>query len=52
VIHYWSCSMLPVFTNASMSLKIIALLEDFTVQHVFSDKNIVMNDLAQQASGF
>jgi hypothetical protein len=44
--------MLPVFTNASMSQKIIALFEDFTVQHVFRDKNIVMNDLAHQASGF
>jgi ribonuclease HI len=33
-------------------LKIIALFNDFTVQHVFRDENIVANDLAQQASDF
>jgi ribonuclease HI len=33
-------------------LKIITLFDDFTVQHVFRDENIVANDLAQQASGF
>jgi hypothetical protein len=33
-------------------LEIIALFDDFTVQHVSRDKNIVVNDLAQQASGF
>jgi hypothetical protein len=33
-------------------LEIIALFDDFTVQHVSSDENIVVNDLAQQASGF
>jgi ribonuclease HI len=32
-------------------LKIITL-DDFTVQHIFRDENIVANDLAQQASGF
>jgi hypothetical protein len=26
--------------------------DDFTVQHVSRDENIVVNDLAQQASGF
>jgi hypothetical protein len=31
-------------------LEIIALFDDFTVQHVFSDKNTLANDLAQQAS--
>jgi hypothetical protein len=31
--------------------KVIAL-NDFTVQHVSLDENIVVNDLAQQASGF
>jgi hypothetical protein len=33
-------------------LKIIALLYDFTVQHISRDENIVANDLAQQSSGF
>jgi hypothetical protein len=33
-------------------LEIIALFNDFTVQHVSRDENIVANDLAQQASGF
>jgi ribonuclease HI len=33
-------------------LGIIAVLDDFTVQHVSSDENTVVNDLAQQASGF
>jgi hypothetical protein len=28
-------------------LEIIALFNDFTIQHVFSDENIVANDLAQ-----
>jgi hypothetical protein len=33
-------------------LKIIALFNDFTVQHISRDENSVVNDLAQQASGF
>jgi Mlc titration factor MtfA (ptsG expression regulator) len=33
-------------------LEIIALFDDFTVHHVSMDENIVVNDLAQQASGF
>jgi hypothetical protein len=33
-------------------LEIIALFNDSTVQHVFNDENIVVNALAQQASGF
>jgi Mlc titration factor MtfA (ptsG expression regulator) len=33
-------------------LEIIAIFNDFTIQHVFRDENIVVNDLAQQASGF
>jgi hypothetical protein len=33
-------------------LKIIALFDDFTVHHVFRDENTVVNDFAQQASGF
>jgi ribonuclease HI len=33
-------------------LEIIALFDNFTVQHVSRDENIVANDLAHQASGF
>jgi ribonuclease HI len=33
-------------------LEIIALFDDYTVQHVFRDENTLMNDLAQQASSF
>jgi ribonuclease HI len=33
-------------------LEIIALLDEFTVQHVFMDENTVVNDLVQQALGF
>jgi hypothetical protein len=33
-------------------LEIIALFDNFTVQHISKDENIVVNDLAQQASGF
>jgi ribonuclease HI len=33
-------------------LEIIALFDDFTIHHVSRDENIVVNDLAQQASGF
>jgi hypothetical protein len=33
-------------------LEIIALFDDFTVQHVSRDENTLMNDLAQQASCF
>jgi hypothetical protein len=33
-------------------LEIIALFNDFTVQHVSKDENTVANDLARQAWGF
>jgi hypothetical protein len=33
-------------------LKIITLFDDFIVQHVFRDENTLVNNLAQQASGF
>jgi hypothetical protein len=33
-------------------LEIIVLFDDFTVCHVSRDENMVMNDLAHQASGF
>jgi hypothetical protein len=34
------------------SLEIIALFDDFTMQHVSRDENIAANALVQQASGF
>jgi hypothetical protein len=33
-------------------LEIIALFDNFTVQHISKDENTVVNDLAQQASSF
>jgi hypothetical protein len=33
-------------------LEIIALLDDFTMQHVSMDENTVVNNLAQPASSF
>jgi hypothetical protein len=33
-------------------MEIIALFDDFTVQRISKDENIVANDLAQQASSF
>jgi small nuclear ribonucleoprotein (snRNP)-like protein len=33
-------------------LEIVTLFYDFTIQHVSRDENIVVNDLAQLASGF
>jgi ribonuclease HI len=33
-------------------LEVITLFDDFTVQHVSRDENTLVNDLAQQASGF
>jgi hypothetical protein len=35
-----------------MCLEIIALFDDFTVQHVSRNENTVANDLARQASSF
>jgi hypothetical protein len=33
-------------------LEIITLFDDFIVQHIFRDKNTIVNGLAQQSSGF
>jgi hypothetical protein len=33
-------------------LEIIALFDDFIVQHIFRDKNTLANDLVQQSSCF
>jgi hypothetical protein len=42
------------FLNAYLDkcLEIIALFNDFTVQHIFKHKNTVVNILVQQASDF
>jgi ribonuclease HI len=39
-------------TYLDKCLKIIALFNNFTVQHVFRHQNTVANDLVQQASRF
>jgi ribonuclease HI len=39
-------------TYLDKCLEIIALFDDFIVQHFSTNENIVVNDLAQQASGF
>jgi hypothetical protein len=46
------CFGLPNRTACFKCFKIVALFDDFTVQYVSRDENIVTNDLAQQASGF
>jgi rRNA maturation endonuclease Nob1 len=49
-----TCQCLDGSLNAYLDqcLKIIVLFDDFTIQHVSGDKNTVVNNLAQQASGF
>jgi hypothetical protein len=44
--------MLPLHAYFDKFLEIIATFNDFTIQHIYRDENTVMNDLAQQASGF
>jgi ribonuclease HI len=39
-------------TYLDKCIEIIALFNDFIVQHVSRDENTVVNDLTQQASGF
>jgi hypothetical protein len=52
IVGIFQC--LDGFLNAYLDkcLEIIALFDDFTVQHVSRDENIVANDLVLQASGF
>jgi ribonuclease HI len=52
VIDVFQCfdGSLNVYLDECM--KIIALFDDFIVQHVSRDENTVVNDLAHQASGF
>jgi hypothetical protein len=42
----------PLNAYLNKYLEIIALFDDFTVQHVSRDENAVVNDLVQQASDF
>jgi hypothetical protein len=48
VFQYFDGS-LNVYLNKC--LKIIALFDDFTVQHIFRDENTIANGLAHQALG-
>jgi hypothetical protein len=52
IVGIFQC--LDGFLNAYLDkcLEIIALFDDFTVQHVSRDENIVANDLVLQASSF
>jgi Mlc titration factor MtfA (ptsG expression regulator) len=44
--------MLSLNAYFDKCLEIIATFNDFTIQHVSRDENTVVNDLAQEASGF
>jgi hypothetical protein len=47
-----TCIMLSLHAYFDKCLKIIATFNDFTIQHISRDENIVMNDLAHQVLGF
>jgi hypothetical protein len=52
VVDIYQCFDWSLNAYLDKCQKIIDLFDDFTMQHVFKDENIVINDLAQQASGF
>jgi hypothetical protein len=52
VVDIYQCFNWSLNAYLDKCQKIIDLFDDFTIQHVFKDENTVMNDLAQQASGF
>jgi hypothetical protein len=52
VTGVFQCFDGPLNVYLNKYLEIIALFDDFTVQHVSRDENAVVNDLVQQASGF
>jgi ribonuclease HI len=52
IVDTFQCLNGSLNTYLDKCLENIALFNDFTVQHVFRDENTVVNDLAQQASGF
>jgi ribonuclease HI len=52
VADVFQCFDRPLNSYLDKCLKIITLFNDFTVQYVSRDENILANNLAQQASGF
>jgi ribonuclease HI len=52
VVGIYECFDKSLNAYLEKCLKIIALFDDFTVQHVSSDENAMANDLAQQVSDF
>jgi ribonuclease HI len=52
VVRVFQCFNRSLNVYLNKCLKIIALFYYFTVQHIFRVENTVMNNLAQQASGF
>jgi hypothetical protein len=52
VVDIYQCFDWSLNAYLDKCQKIIDLFDDFTMQHVIKDENTVMNDLAQQASGF
>jgi ribonuclease HI len=52
IVDTFQCLDMSLNVYLDKCLEIIALFDDFTVQYVSSDENIVASDLVQQASGF
>jgi hypothetical protein len=52
VIGVFQCFDGSLNTYLDKCIEIIALFDNFTVQHVFRQENTMTNYLAQQASGF
>jgi hypothetical protein len=52
VVGIYQCFDGSLNTYLDKCLEIIAIFDKFTVPHVLRYKNIVVNDLAQQASSF
>jgi ribonuclease HI len=52
VVGIYQCFEGSLNTYLDKCLEIIAIFDKFTVPHVLRDENIVVNDLAQQASSF
>jgi hypothetical protein len=46
IVSTFQCLDGSLNTNLDKCLEIIALFDDFTIQHVFKDENTVANDLA------
>jgi ribonuclease HI len=52
VVGVYQCFNRSLNAYHDKCLEVIALFDDFTMQHVSRDENTVTNDLAQQTSGF